>query len=493
MKPKQKQTSKGLWIRIALVLGVFIGLSISGFALDCKKTEEGNLEITYDPLNQKTFCNDFVVDYGKNVTFKVTNVNPFLYKVTIDAKTFDYLTEIPKEFFQIPSKKTEAETDDITNKISDKIAESFNTEEKMLVALKDKGKKEIKMQSLGIKKQNFDRDMDRVRAFREVYNKLIKVTGFLNSLSKEVLKIKSYIDLKDILNKLMSLLWPNENLTIAGALGTFNMWYVDAENKYEAINFNWLETQGNDPESKQLAEQLKTYKKNLHKMKKEKVIDSIADLLNKLSKENLERSVLVCNVDSDEVQFTVKIEPLDKEKTPILHEILNPIRVKVKGGWTINFSTGVLVDINFRDYHYQLKDVENQEGKVSIEKKQDTTINPTPVVFMHAYLRWTGRSGWGGFSLGIGTKDSKQLTYYFGTSWMFGRKQRFILNVGASLANRDVLKPEYEVNQVLEQNENLKPENLVEQKYRFGLYFGISYNLTKPKTESDSKPKPESK
>jgi hypothetical protein len=95
------------------------------------------------------------------------------------------------------------------------------------------------------------------------------------------------------------------------------------------------------------------------------------------------------------------------------------------------------------------------------------------------YPRWSGSSGWGGITFGIGTKDTERISYYFGSSWIFGVKKRFIVNLGFAFSKFNVLKPEYEVDQVLTKEENLKAENLIQKEFRFRFFIGFSYSLGK--------------
>jgi hypothetical protein len=231
-----------------------------------------------------------------------------------------------------------------------------------------------------------------------------------------------------------------------------------------------------------IIEQLKSYKKNLEKIENSKIIEKISGLINKFQKKNFERSVLKPTVESDEIQFTVKIDPLDKNNDEVHQKIVGPVRVRVKRGWTINFSTGVLFHINAHNHTYRLDDVEGDSTKVIIrENKDNKSITPAVSALMHIYPRSVRSVKWGGITFGIGTNDTEKISYYIGTSYMFGFKRRFIVNAGLVVTKIDNLKSGYEIGQQLDKNENIEPGNLVQNSFRPRFFIGFTYNLTQEK------------
>jgi hypothetical protein len=472
------QKQKSFFKRISTILVVIVLFSVLGYG-ESKSSAAGNGDavITYNFISDTFEESNFVVKYRKNVIFKVKNVNPFLYKVTLDGTINDYFPDAPDAFKLIPGGKEGAQKD------------------------KEKTKEAINEIIDPASSEDFGLEQKAIDEYIDAYHRLSQITEFRESLYQVLLQNKTFTDINgDVEHLFKALKDDNIKPDRFNVVSIFKKWLEEANEKYGYINFGFLEKEScNSQEIKHLIKKLKTYKSNMDKMKSEKVIDAISDLLNKFQEKNFEHSTIMFAVDADEIHLTMKIEPINEKAPPVPSHILNPIPVRVKSGWTINFSTGILAAINPWEHEYILKDAEGEQNKVVIVEKEKVSVTPTVAALMHVYPRWTGSSGWGGLTFGIGTKDTERIDYYFGTSWIFGVKRRFIINAGISLSKFNVLKPDYDPGQVMDKSDELKAENLVQKEFRPRFFIGFSYNLGKTenkkeiKTGSDEKQKKQNK
>ncbi len=482
---------KKLVLRTLIVIAVGLLFSFSGYGdASCTQciNKKGNLFIKYDFLQGELHNEVYMVWFRKNITFKVINVNPFLFKTTINGKEFNYFAEAPKVFQDVSKEamgveqKTpaaQAKVESIKNReiMTVRSAASGTKDDKRKIKLKEKAAmiESIDFYANEIEK-NLIAEYAIVNDFFDAYNKLVKIPEFYNALRQTLLGNKKFANLKEEITSQLSIsdfkakqlecVTP-ESIALIG----------EANKKYGEINFNSLEEKSKtDPELKGVLDQLKACKKIIEKIESEKVIEGISGLINKFTPENFERSVIIPTVESDEVQFGVKIEALNKTNTDVHQEIVGNIRVRVKRGWTINFSTGAIFQFNAHDKTYRLDKMENNSDKVVIQENRNNSITPSIAAFMHIYPRSIRSVKW--ITFGIGAKDTDRLSYYLGTSFMFGFMQRFIINGGATLTKIDTLKPEYQIGQALDVSEKLKPENLVYKDYKLRLFVGVTYNLS---------------
>lgn len=476
---------KKLVLRTLIIIAVGLLFSFSGYGDAGGSTrstnKKGDLLIEYDFLKGELDNKVCMVWFRKNITFKVSNVNPFLFKTTIDGKEFNYFTDAPKAFQDISKEAmgSEKKINDALNAITDDIEAKKAIKNDKRTTKKANIKIDAEIEDI----MKIDRELKAENAilkdFFNAYKKLVKIPEFYNTLRQILLGNKTFKVLNDEITQLVEL-QIGKDVKLNIVVPQFISLIGDANNKYEEINFKSLEENSKTYyELNGVLDQLKACKKNIEKIESEKVIDGISGLINKFTPENFERSVIIPTVESDEVQFGVKIEPLNKSNTDVNREIVGNIRVRVKRGWTINFSTGAIFQFNAHDKIYRLDKMENDPNKVVIqENRNKKSITPSIAAFMHVYPRSIHSVKWGGITFGIGAKDTDQLSYYLGTSYMFGFMQRFIINCGVALNKIDTLKPEYQIGQAIDVAEKLKPENLVYKDYKLRLFVGITYNLT---------------
>lgn len=478
---------KELVLRTIVIITVGLLFSFSSYG-DAGSTKvinkNGDLLIEYDFLKGELQNERCIVWFRKNITFKVINVNPFLFKTTISVDEVNHFSEIPIVFQKISeeamdigkeTQEAQAAVDNIKNQ---EIATAKNT---ALANMNKTGADKPNLLSYLMEtEKSIEAEYASVNTFFDAYNKLVKIPGIYNALRQILLANKKYDSFKKEITQQLSSILEEEKRKLENVYPTLNSLIGDANDKYGKIDFKSLEEKSkSNCDLKGVIDQLKACKKIIEKIENEKVIDGIAELLNKFAPVNFERSVIIPTVESDEILLGVKVEALDASNTTVPQEVVGKIRVRVKRGWTINYSTGAIFQINAHDRTYRLDKMENDPDKVVIrENSNDNSITPSIAAFMHVYPRSIRSVKWGGITFGIGAKNTDQLSYYCGTCFMFGFLKRFIINFGGTLTKIDTLKPEYQIDQAVDVSENLKPEDLVQKDYKLKLFVGFTYNLT---------------
>ncbi len=231
---------------------------------------------------------------------------------------------------------------------------------------------------------------------------------------------------------------------------------------------------------KELIDNLFLLKNLLNECEENKYTIGIKDLLDNVKPENFSVSLTVPTVDVDEVEFTVKIEPTDKKNGQVLHPIKNPVTVLVKGGWLIDFSTGVFFNVNAHDQEYWLEDVAGDETKVILKTKEyNYSVSPIIGAMMHIYPRQTRKIKWSGFAFGLGTGSADKLSYYLGSGVMFGSKNRFLINAGFTAVKMESLLPKFMDKVNKEIDRPAEDVNILKARYKVRLFLSLTYNLGK--------------
>lgn len=317
--------------------------------------------------------------------------------------------------------------------------------------------------------------------FIDAFKKMDIILDFYYQLVEVSFRIGSFENIKNNLNILIfdtKKKFPD----VRNIVPDFRQWIKFAIEKYNNIDFFWLNDQKNNALTPEQIEQLKTCKDNIDTIKDLNIIGKIQTILTNITEENFTRSVTIPNVESDEIQFKAEIEPLPNAgDVDVLQQLRGPVIVRTKRGWIINFSTGVLFHFNAHDRTYRIEEAPTQDTgnpKYNIrENENKTSITHGVVALMHIYPRSISSIRWGGISFGLGTEDTKRINYYFGTGCMFGSLGRFVVNIGVVLTEIDYLKPGYKKDVEVNLPDKVTAENLVEKQLKPRVFFGFTYNL----------------
>jgi len=411
----------------------------------------------------------FVVAQGNNIVFKIINFNRFVYKAVITGELVDNFNTVPNGFKTSTSTTTEGEKYLLPSGL-ELNAEAYNssdpTKKDEAVNKYEKEAEEKLEQSIknvpGIKKLRYEIEDTLLTAnnFEEAKD---KSTGFIDKIAE------------------------------------CEKCYVTANGLLLAIETT--KKNNNLPLSEKVESKLAQLENMVKEVKDKKYIEEMKGLLSNFKKDNFEASLTIPTVDADEVKISVNIIPVDKTKARAYPEVKNPVIVKVKGGWKIDFSTGVFFHVNAQDTTYWFDDIpdpnaagnsngdsnENGNGngttRVILRTKENKkSINPIIGALMHIYPRRSRFLGlkdvyWAGFAFGLGTGEGDKPSYYLGTGVMLGSKKRFLINAGVTAVKIESLLPKYEEKLGQEIEQPAGDVSIVKADYKLRFFMSITYNL----------------
>ena len=195
---------------------------------------------------------------------------------------------------------------------------------------------------------------------------------------------------------------------------------------------------------------------------------------------------------ADSFQFQIELHPSPRArdfislyKLSLRDTIFKPYTLPVKRYLKLNLSVGLAFMFGSAvptPYYFSTpKDQLDDDDTVYIKKgKPKSAVIPRIALFTHLY--WTN-ANWvkPAMTFGISTNpaDPAETAYIGGMSLIFGQNRRMVVSGGLALANTDVLKPRYKVDEIRKKSfySGIEETDLTEKKLRFGGFFGISYNF----------------
>ena len=173
-------------------------------------------------------------------------------------------------------------------------------------------------------------------------------------------------------------------------------------------------------------------------------------------------------IDSDELIVTIQITDTNETK---IREV--QFTIKTYGHFKLNISTGAIFNIRLNDENYEI------QNNTIVDTGTDDFLPIFPVALSHAYFKGYRNINVGAL-FGFGITDGNNVSFYTGSSFIFGENQRFILGGGIGLRKVKQLKSQYSTGQTLTGT----PPNISDithDPYKLGYFVSISYNLTSKK------------
>jgi hypothetical protein len=157
-----------------------------------------------------------------------------------------------------------------------------------------------------------------------------------------------------------------------------------------------------------------------------------------------------------------------------------PMPFRTYGGFRLNFSTGLGFSFLNNDKGFVKEKAGNDSFHIRGVSAQ-SAFTPSIVAFMHAYWRAKHRVN-PALTVGISTNptDLMSTKFFFGGSAILGQNRRFILSAGVTGGQADRLARNFEKDKIYANADytGLEDKDLVDKKFRLGLFFGFSYNLS---------------
>ncbi len=181
-------------------------------------------------------------------------------------------------------------------------------------------------------------------------------------------------------------------------------------------------------------------------------------------------------LDKDIHKFEISIIPKDSIKCDAPLGYINYV-VKTKNGLKIDISSGIIANMDwfgFESRTFRKVEVNEMESMI-VANENRNILFPTIGAFAHIYRRSGTNFNWGGV-FGVSTNSLGSLGFHPGISFIFGSKQRIILNTGVTIGQVSLLAEPF--NEVDLFPSAMVPDNVTTSNFfRPGMYFAIAYNL----------------
>lgn len=408
------------------------------------------------------------IRYGKFSSFKIKDINLFLYNVVIEGKRIELQTPVPTELqtlFRLPSSELEATSG--LEEVEEAITKGMIISK---ISPFDKATSE---------------QADAVKKYEEKYLEFVsKAKTVTNNI--EVIKL-ARIKLVNMAQKDVSYTTMRSQLFFVTMPPDPSANYRAFLSSYEALQKAYDEASRVDASSG-LKEPMDKAKNILKAIQDESPVSLFTDVDFLYTELDNPRNFIAVappvQGDGDFVNYNVSIIP---SRTNVLGANKNPknfdFDIPVKGGWKTDFSVGPT--FSFGDgakdekYYYEPTDVEGQ----SLLKQRDNNnvVSPGIAAMMHFYKRSGKDFSWGGM-LGVGAGfqalEDADVSFYTGLSGVLGKSQKVMLNAGISFLKVERLKEgEYTVDKIYDPTV-VPINNVTEKVFKSSFFISISYNLT---------------
>lgn len=486
-----------------------------------------------------------VAKLGENSVFKIININKFLYEVKIETSQSEFNSEPPAVFsniFQIEKKEESAITNEAKQVIDQTDAEINVKESAFSLALEKSSLewKKLKLESFSedlLEYKSLPDTLQDQNKISELNEKIASLKGEIDAQKNIIQELNDKIqdkyfkqtselysnanfvnesfekleEAKSIKNKLIQLsltdgLTQGEAIVLLNAMEKEYPFVKKPEKLLTAFNSNYRNFKTNlqlyslsqividkfEKDPKKVAESTNNLKSEIESIKKKvdeydynQLFQNISKLFSELKNEN--NYFIVSDpvqAKKDIINYSISISPRKGiESLTAMESRKFTTEVPIKGGIKIDFSTGLTISSGLYDRTYNMTVSSNDSSKSIISLNNNNNIGTLSLAaLMHVSKRTSACFKPGlTFGLGLNTTEIKEAQIYIGASGILGTQERFIFTIGASMANVDYLKPEFNLDQEI-LTERLS-NDITEKTSRVGFFIGFSYNLTNKKKE----------
>lgn len=235
---------------------------------------------------------------------------------------------------------------------------------------------------------------------------------------------------------------------------------------------------------------LNSFQKDFDSFDGTTMIGQINFMIKMVNKDNFQVTYETHSIaeNADFIRYRVEFKPnvLDHNIPQGVAPANLEISFKVRGGWKYDVSSGFVLDIGLKDPSYYFDKTSDPSGKtVTLRQFGDGgNVTPSLAAFLNGYKRTSSNVKIGG-AFGLGLSNNARFRLYLGPSIILGRKERIVISSGVSFGAISRLSNGYSVSQVLNNDSTLPTEvPTVLDKFQFGGYFGIGFNLTGKSNQS---------
>lgn len=500
-----------------------------------QKKLKGPISNNYD-LNTRIADTIFPANNNQMTTYEISNVNRFVYDVTINGTLVSFNTAVPAVFDlllkpETPDDSNISETIEGLSGMNDGTAKVAMDQNKLAHVEADikyySGNNEkglfdvykvydIQLESLSsVELQKIIAQLKKDKksledSIRATLKSISTPDSLFTLVTQASLKVDQHFDWleksKVFKNSLITISQSNTiNSTIAAdeiqelekqSLSTKNLLSLKAQFD-EAVNeFNYQHQiyLSNDKVQKKFKKDSEKIIKSVKNLKNE--VDRIDALAKKTDYAKIAEDISVIksellNVNSyiaisnpiqateDDVKFEVKITPKSTINSNLHTTTTNfTTHIPVKGGVKIDFSTGFITTGLLHNRSYSSTIASDSSSFTISQDKNRNVANFNVGAFMHVYKSNATNSQLAAtFGFGLNSKTLDDVDFYLGGSAIFGRKNRFVVTAGAALSHVNYLKGSFNKDETIDIARHT--DELTERAIRLGAFVAFSYNLSK--------------
>lgn len=504
---------------------VIITFAIKGFGQD---TTEKKDEIKQNKIRTYVIEYDFQTGLFPNgkkikpkvnepIVFKIKNINRLAYTVKVTAKDSTIaLSDIPKQFEiykqeKVETAKKELEAVKPTNKTEIKTVEASD-----LIGKKSEQELNLINKNLNLSAHQINQDKLSTESSANSLQ-LEKIPGLSTHFTAQKELTDLYINIRKQYNKLNTLL--DDYLFVTATINdplltelSYNAKYKDRiagikesieSNRSVYNDFNTLVSDFQsaykslilNPELSKTFNYGGTIKLTSLAENQEEEVKELKAVVEKIKfrdiRYNLEQATrlfenpLLFEYTSSPIQpiqdlaiFNIDIVKKDKENSLFYDERKFSRSVFTKHGIRLDASLGLAGSFFSKSSVYALQFNNGDEQQVAELNKFQ--FNPSFVGFFTTSYRSSSHFS-GGLSLGLGFNvDEGKLildNFYIGPSLIVGKYERITLTAGGTFKNIPRLNNAFNVGDIVPNSYTL--DNITTESYRFGYFFGVSYNITR--------------
>ena len=211
----------------------------------------------------------------------------------------------------------------------------------------------------------------------------------------------------------------------------------------------------------------------------ESILESTRLVIEKLLNTKQNIYLLPLDINGDNIDYVeVQLDIFDGEnETPETYKY----KVWIKGGLKIDVSGGVYLT-SLLDKEYTTTDSENNEKLIFESDLGNYDFGFGTMV--NISLRG---GSWARPSLNFGVMftSNQKFQMLTGLGLILGKNERFVIHSGISMGRVNVLRDEFQADGVTTYDLGTDGTVPVNEKFKFGHFFGITYNFNKPKSNQD--------
>jgi hypothetical protein len=211
----------------------------------------------------------------------------------------------------------------------------------------------------------------------------------------------------------------------------------------------------------------------------EGILESTRVVIEKLFNTKQNTYLLPLDINGDNIDYVeIQLDIYDGEnETPETYKY----KVWIKGGLKIDVSGGVYLT-SLLDKEYYTTDSENNEKLIYESDLGNYDFGFGTMV--NISLRG---GSWARPTLNFGAMftSNQKFQMLTGLGLILGKNERFVIHSGISMGRVNVLRDDYQTDGVTTYDLGADGTVPVNEKFRFGHFFGITYNFSKPKSNKD--------